>query len=104
MRFKWTILSVGLVLIVGIASCTSPTTAPTIAPTAAAVVQATVAIPTTAPTVVPTVPPTAPPTLAPSPTPAPTSDNCIKCHTNKETLEKLAEKKVDKSEATSGEG
>ncbi len=68
--------------------------------------------------------PTAPPTAHPTPTPAaatqlpvagtaptstpvaesPTSDNCLKCHSDKETLEKLAPKEAASSTETSGEG
>jgi hypothetical protein len=32
------------------------------------------------------------------------SENCVGCHTNQTILEALAEDKVVKSEATSGEG
>jgi outer membrane biosynthesis protein TonB len=53
------------------------------------------------------------PTDTPEPEPEPdtevdvaslSSDNCLGCHTDQETLEALAEDKVIKSEATSGEG
>lgn len=41
----------------------------------------------------------------PTATPYPPSDNCVKCHTDKAKLQKLAEKpKEVKSEKTSGEG
>lgn len=93
MRIRLFWLLVGLGIMLSFAACTSPTSAPTNVPTLA---QATAILPTTVPTI--------PPTVAPSPTPMPKSDNCIACHTNKETLEKLAEKKADKSEETAGEG
>lgn len=60
------------------------------------------ASPTTVPT--PTATPITKPTAAPSPTPIPTSDGCIKCHSDKETLKKLAVNKVEKSAETQGEG
>lgn len=44
------------------------------------------------------------PTAAPPPTPTPTSENCIKCHSDKETLKKIAVNKVEKSAETQGEG
>lgn len=52
----------------------------------------------------PTATPITKPTAAPSPTPIPTSDGCIKCHSDKETLKKLAVNKVEKSAETQGEG
>lgn len=64
-----------------IVACTSPTPAPT-----------------------PTATPITKPTAAPAPTPLPTSDGCIKCHSDKETLKKLAVNKVEKSTETQGEG
>ena len=112
-----------------IASCggtpTAPITPPT--PTIALVVPTATAVPPTATAVLPTatkpaaptataVPPTAttlPPTATkPVATAAPTSapatasnsTNCITCHTDKATLEKLATKTEAKSEQTSGEG
>ncbi len=55
------------------------------------------------PTAVPA--PTAAPPATGAPTPTTTVvDNCLKCHREKETLEKLAVKKTEKSEATQGEG
>jgi hypothetical protein len=55
-----------------------------------------------APTPTPTV--VTKPTAAPPPTPIPTSDGCIKCHSDKETLKKIAVSKVQKSAETQGEG
>ncbi|MBM3129840.1 MAG: hypothetical protein FJ009_14605 [Chloroflexi bacterium] len=60
------------------------------------------ASPASAPAPTPTV--VAKPTTAPPPTPVPTSDGCIKCHSDKETLKKLAVTKVEKSAETQGEG
>jgi hypothetical protein len=41
---------------------------------------------------------------AASPAPPTSTDNCIKCHTDKELLRKIAVDKLVKSEATQGEG
>lgn len=83
-----------LIALLMIAGCSSPTPAPTVAPV--------IATATAAPTSVPTA--TKAPTLAPTTTAMPTSDNCVTCHTNKDTLEKLATKTTVKSAATQGEG
>jgi hypothetical protein len=55
-----------------------------------------------APTPTPTV--VTKPTAAPPPTPLPTSEGCVKCHSDKETLKKIAVNKVQKSAETQGEG
>lgn len=60
------------------------------------------ASPTTVPTPMPTV--ITKPTVAPPPTPTPSSEACIKCHSDKETLKKLAVNKIEKSAETQGEG
>lgn len=56
------------------------------------------------PVPIPTATPITKPTTAPAPTPLPSSDNCIKCHSDKETLKKIAVNKVEKSAETQGEG
>lgn len=100
MNSKWIILSVGLTLLLGIVACATSTPAPTVAPTAAPT-----GVPaTTAPAATSAPAATKPPTAAPTATAMPTSDNCIACHTNKATLEKLATKQTVKSEETKGEG
>lgn len=78
---RWVSVLCATVIALTIVACASPTTAPT-----------TTATPVTKPT------------PAPSPTPIPTSDGCIKCHSDKETLKKLAVNKVEKSAETKGEG
>jgi len=71
---------------------------------AALVALTLVACASPAPVPTPTATPITKPTAAPSPTPIPTSDGCIKCHSDKETLKKLAVNKVEKSAETQGEG
>ncbi len=68
------------------------------------VALALVACASPAPVSTPTATPITKPTAAPSPTPIPTSDGCIKCHSDQETLKKLAVNKVEKSAETQGEG
>lgn len=60
------------------------------------------ASPTRAPAPTPTI--VTKPTTAPLPTPIPTSDGCVKCHSDKETLKKIAVSQVQKSAETQGEG
>lgn len=60
------------------------------------------ASPASAPAPTPTI--VTKPTAAPPPTPIPASDGCVKCHSDKETLKKLAVTKVEKSAETQGEG
>lgn len=60
------------------------------------------ASPASAPAPTPTI--VTKPTAAPPPTPIPTSENCVKCHSDKETLKKIAVDKVEKSAETEGEG
>jgi hypothetical protein len=44
------------------------------------------------------------PASAASPAPPTSTDSCIRCHTDKELLRKIAVDKLVKSEATQGEG
>ncbi|MDE3088359.1 MAG: hypothetical protein KGJ80_03090 [Chloroflexota bacterium] len=98
MNQRLILIVTALIALLMIAGCSSPTPAPTGAPV--------VATATAAPTSVPTATqvPTVRPTLAPTATAMPTGDNCVTCHTNKDTLEKLATKTTVKSAATQGEG
>jgi hypothetical protein len=64
----------------------------------AAIVSCASPTPTAAPTIMPTA------TAAPTETLTPASANCIKCHTDKATLESLAVAKTEKSTETQGEG
>lgn len=79
--FRWVSVLFATVIALTIVACASPATVPT-----------------------PTATPVTKPTAAPSPTPIPSSDGCIKCHSDKETLKKLAVDKVTKSAETQGEG
>lgn len=101
-----------------------PPSAPTVAPTAQALTQApaptqppptntaapatnTVAPPTatTAPTLT-TAPTQAPatPTQAPTAAPVASAENCVKCHTSQETLQKLAKAEEPTEKLSEGEG
>lgn len=98
-------------LSLAVACGSSSTPAP---PTVAAPTKAAAALAPTQPpppptaTLAPTQPPrpTSTATLAPTATTArvASADNCVKCHTDEQTLAKLAKDKKVKSEQTSGEG
>jgi len=107
LRSLITLVALGLVVACGPSS--TPAAPATSAPTkAVAALQPTQPPPpptaTQAPTQTPR--PTSTATLAPTAT-APkvaSADNCVKCHTDEQTLAKLAKAQKAKSEQTSGEG
>jgi mono/diheme cytochrome c family protein len=59
---------------------------------------------TTAPTLAPTQAPTSAPTQAPVAAAPANADNCVKCHTNEETLKKLAKAEEPAEKLSEGEG
>ncbi len=93
----WVVGLVGITVLIlaacGAAATPTPTTAPTKVP----------------PTNTPVPPPTNTPAptntpVPPTPTPIPSADNCVACHTNAESLQKLAVEKKTGSAETEGEG
>ncbi len=94
----------GALLLIGLlAACAGqPAPAPTTVPVAEAPTQPP---PTAAPTATqaPTqAPPTA--TLAPTTAPLSSADNCVKCHTDQETLQQLAKAEEPTEKLSEGEG
>lgn len=79
--FRWVSVLLAALVALTLVACASPATVPT-----------------------PTATPITKPTPAPRPTPIPSSDGCIQCHSDKETLKKLAVNKIEKSAETQGEG
>lgn len=86
-----------------------PTQPPTQAPTQPPTHTAAPPTATTAPTLAPTAtqPPataTTAPTQAPTAAPVASADNCVKCHTSEETLQKLAKAEEPTEKLSEGEG
>ncbi len=77
---RFTMIAMAVCALLLAMSCATPTAAPTPTPFAAT------------------------PTIAPTPASATVADNCVKCHSDRTTLEKLVVKTTEKSEETQGEG
>jgi hypothetical protein len=96
----WVVGLVGITVLIlaacGSAATPTPTTAP---PTQAPPTNTSVPPPTNTP-----VPPPTNTPVPPTPTAIPRADSCVACHTNSETLQKLAVGKEKGSAETEGEG
>jgi len=111
MRSHWIVILALLILgAVFAAACAGPAPTATPVPATATAAPPTVtkapALPTA--TMAPAAPTVTPPPAAPTATQPPAvaadSSNCVSCHTDQTTLQKLAVKKEVKSEETKGEG